>query len=63
VETERTVIRNGQMRISHHFVRLPTAPELGIWLHNAGFHDIQITARDLSPLTINSRRLLATARA
>lgn len=24
VETERTVIRNGQPRISHHFVRLPT---------------------------------------
>lgn len=63
VETERNVIRNGQMRISHHFVRRPTAPELASWLHDAGFHDIQITARDLSPLTIKSRRLLATARA
>ena len=62
VETERTVIRNGRMRTSHHFVRLPTAPELAAWLHHAGFHDIRITARDLSPLTIDSRRLLAIAR-
>ena len=63
VETERTVIRNGHNRTSHHFVRLPTAPELRAWLHNAGFHDVHITSKDLSPLTINSRRLLAVARA
>ena len=63
VETDRTVIRNGVLRTSHHYVRLPTAPELRAWLHDAGFHDVRITSRDQRPLTINSRRMLTLARA
>lgn len=63
VETDRTVIRNGVMRTSHHYVRMPTAPELRAWLHDAGFHDVRITSRDQNPLTIDSRRMLAVARA
>ena len=61
VDTERIVIRDGRTRTSRHFVRLPTQPELRAWLHDAGFHDIQITARDTSPLTIHSRRMLVVA--
>lgn len=63
VNTVRTVIRAGQTRRSQHFVRLPSAPELGTWLKDAGFHDVTITARDGSPLTLDSRRMLAIARA
>lgn len=63
VNTVRTVIRDGQTRRSQHFVRLPSAPELETWLESAGFHDVTITARDGSPLTVESRRMLTIARA
>lgn len=63
VNTKRTVIRDGQTRRSQHFVRLPSAPELESWLEGAGFHDVTITARDGSRLTVDSRRMLAIAQA
>ncbi len=63
VETDRTVIRGGVMRTSHHYVRLPTAPELRAWLHDAGFNHVHVASRDQSPLTMNSRRMLVVARA
>lgn len=62
VETVRTVIRDGQTRTSRHFVRLPSPPEFRSWLQDASFHDIQITARDMSPLTTHTRRMLVIAR-
>lgn len=37
VETDRTVVRDGSVRHSHYFVRLPTVPELDGWLEAAGF--------------------------
>jgi SAM-dependent methyltransferase len=61
--TVRTVVRNGQTRQSRFSVRLPSATEIEAWLTSADFKDISITARDGSPLTIESRRLLAIARA
>ncbi|MEQ1702152.1 MAG: methyltransferase domain-containing protein [Ilumatobacteraceae bacterium] len=63
VNTVRTVIRDGLTRRSQHFVRLPSASELESWLEGAGFHDVAITARDGSPLTFDSRRMLTIARA
>jgi SAM-dependent methyltransferase len=63
VETVRTVHRDGQSRTSQHFVRLPTSPEWKSWLHDAGFHNIRITAREASELTLDSRRTLIVATA
>lgn len=63
INTVRSVVRDGQVRQSNHFVRLPTATELATWLEHADFHDITISARDGTPLTVESRRLLALARA
>jgi ubiquinone/menaquinone biosynthesis C-methylase UbiE len=61
IETDRTVIRGGSVRRSHHSVRIPTAPELTDWLHDAGFAVVSATDRRGAPLTIESRRLLVVA--
>jgi SAM-dependent methyltransferase len=61
VETERTVRRDDDVRRSHHSVRLPTAPELDVWLAGAGFIDRAFTDRAGAPLRFDSWRLVATA--
>lgn len=62
IDSVRTVVRDGEVRQSRHFVRLPTAAELRRWLIDAGFCDVAITASDGQPLTLASRRLMAVAR-
>ncbi|MGH7686804.1 MAG: class I SAM-dependent methyltransferase [Candidatus Dormibacteria bacterium] len=61
IETDRTIIRDGSVRRSHHSVRLPTAPELTGWLHSAGFATVSISDRLGAPLTVESRRLVVVA--
>lgn len=63
VNTIRTVVRDGQVRTSTHFIRLPAATELQQWLTDAGFSNIAITGRNAAPLTLDSRRLLAISTA
>ncbi len=61
IETERTVKRGSSVRRSHHSVRLPTVPELGAWLSDAGFHAFLFSDRAGTPLRVDSWRLVATA--
>lgn len=61
IETDRTVRRNGDVRRSHHSVRLPTAPELDSWLAGVGFTDRAFSDRMGTPLRFDSWRLVATA--
>jgi len=61
INTVRTVIRDGEVRQSRHFVRLPTATEFRRWLIDAGFVDVTITASDGQPLTLARRRLMVVA--
>jgi SAM-dependent methyltransferase len=61
IETDRVVIRDGQVRRSHHSVRLPTISELRHWLEAAGFGDIHFTARDGRAPSIFRPRLVVIA--
>jgi len=61
IETERTIRREAQVRHSHHSVRLPTVPELDVWLSNAGFTQRTFSDRAGLPLRFDSWRLVATA--
>jgi ubiquinone/menaquinone biosynthesis C-methylase UbiE len=46
IETDHLVVRYGQVRRSHHSVRVPTIPELRRWPTDAGFATIEFQARD-----------------
>lgn len=61
IETERTIRRDGDVRRSHHSVRLPTVPELDAWMEVAGFTDRTFSDRAGAPLRFDSWRLVATA--
>ncbi len=61
IETERTVRREGQLRRSHHSVRLPTVPEFDDWLRAAGFSTRSYSDRDGRPLGLDSWRLVVVA--
>lgn len=61
IESERTVQRGGEIRTSHHSIRLPTVPELDLWLADAGFTDRTFCDRSGLPLRFDSWRLVATA--
>jgi SAM-dependent methyltransferase len=63
IETDRLVIRDGQVRRSHLSVRLPTITELRGWLADAGFSSTRFTARDGQPPSIHRPRLVAVATA
>ncbi|HEY1832006.1 MAG TPA: class I SAM-dependent methyltransferase [Acidimicrobiales bacterium] len=52
--TERTVHRDGQMRRSTHFMRLPTPPEWTAWLEAAGFADVTFLSGEGGPLDVDS---------
>ena len=61
IETDRVVIRDGQVRRSHHSVRLPTITELRAWLHEAGFDTLKFSARDGRSPSIFRPRLVVIA--
>jgi len=61
LETVRTVHRDGQVRRSTHFVRMPTVPEWMDWLAGAGFGQARITDRAGGEPTLESWNLLVVA--
>ncbi len=61
VETERMTVRDGAVRRSRHFVRLPTVPEWRVWLATAGFRSVQVSDRGGHPLTLDSWRIVIRA--
>jgi SAM-dependent methyltransferase len=61
VETERTVRRGGQVRRSHHSVRLPTVPEFDEWLRMAGFSARTYRERGGGALRFDSWRMVVVA--
>jgi ubiquinone/menaquinone biosynthesis C-methylase UbiE len=54
ITTARTVYRDGAVRRSAHFIRLPTPPEWIQWLEGAGFSDVQFSAGGGGPLELDS---------
>ena len=62
LESDRTIVRDGQVKTTHFSVRLPTAPEFRTWLTDAGFTDITFSGRDGEPLTLDTWRLVVVAR-
>jgi SAM-dependent methyltransferase len=61
METDRVVLRDGQVRRSHHSVRVPTISELRGWLIDAGFSHVSFMARDGGTPSIHRRRLIVVA--
>jgi SAM-dependent methyltransferase len=54
LETERTIYRDGQVRRTAHYIRLPTPPEWVTWLEGAGFANVEFTAGGGGPLELDS---------
>jgi ubiquinone/menaquinone biosynthesis C-methylase UbiE len=54
IATDRTVYREGTVRHSSHFIRLPTPPEWSQWLEGAGFGDVRCSAGGGGPLELDS---------
>lgn len=63
METDRLVVRDGQVRRSHQSVRVPAITELRSWLAGAGFSHAEFTARDGQPPSIHHPRLVIVAHA
>ena len=63
IATDRTVYRDGEVRHSSHFIRLPTPPEWSQWLEGSGFHDIRCSAGGGGPLQLDSWVMVVEARA
>jgi SAM-dependent methyltransferase len=63
METERTVYRDGAIRRSRHYIRLPTPPEWVAWLEAVGFTDIRIGAGGGGPLELDSWVMVVRATA
>lgn len=61
IQTDRVVYRDGEVRKSHHQVRLPTIPEFEQWLAAAGFVDMKSFGDDRSPPTIDDMRVVVVA--
>ncbi len=61
VETERIVVRNGQVRRMRFGVRLYTFPELRDWLTQAGFRRVEAWDERGEPYTLDSRRMVVVA--
>lgn len=61
IETDRVIVRDGNLRRSHHSVRLATINELRSWLHAVGFGNVRFTARDGQPPSIFRPRLVVIA--
>ncbi|MGH9139161.1 MAG: SAM-dependent methyltransferase [Acidimicrobiales bacterium] len=63
IETDRVVVRGGQMRTSHHSVRFPAITEWREWLAAAGFTSCEFYARDGQAPSIHRPRLVIVATA
>jgi SAM-dependent methyltransferase len=63
IEADRIIVRDGQVRRMHLSVRLPTIPELRIWLVDAGFAAAEFRARDGGVPAIDRPRLVVLATA
>jgi SAM-dependent methyltransferase len=61
--TDRTVYRDGAVRHSSHFIRLPTPPEWGQWLEGAGFTLVRCSAGGGGPLELDSWVMVVEATA
>lgn len=59
--TERTVVRNGQVRRFVFSVRMFIAAELRSWLLDAGFDAVEFYDHRGEPLTVQSRRMITVA--
>ncbi|MBD0421687.1 hypothetical protein H0H10_21460 [Streptomyces sp. TRM S81-3] len=59
---QRTIIKGGQTRRAHFFVRLFTYVELKEWLTAAGFREVRGVDESGGPLTDGSRRMVVLAR-
>lgn len=63
MEVARTIHRDGEVRHSAHFMRLPTPPEWVTWLEAAGFSDVQFYGDKGGKLELDSWVLVISARA
>lgn len=63
VETDRVVVRDRRVRRSRFSLRLPTVPELGAGLADAGFAASEFRARHGRPPAIDRPRLVVPATA
>jgi ubiquinone/menaquinone biosynthesis C-methylase UbiE len=63
IATDRTVYRDGVVRHSSHFIRLPTPPEWSQWLEGAGFHGVRCSAGGGGPLELDSWVMVVEATA
>ena len=61
IGTDRTIVRDGRVRRSHHSVRLLTIQEWQAWLADAGFDDVRTTDHRGEPVTIDTPRLVVVA--
>lgn len=61
VDTDRTVVRGGQVRRSSHFVRLPTVPEWTDWLRQAGFARSHAAGPGGAPLELDTWTMVVLA--
>ncbi|MEY2571025.1 MAG: hypothetical protein QOE63_1375 [Acidimicrobiaceae bacterium] len=61
IGTDRTIVRDGQVRRGHHSVRLLTISEWHTWLDAAGFDDVKTTDQEGGPVTMETRRLVVVA--
>ncbi|MGO8949631.1 MAG: hypothetical protein ACLQUY_18665 [Ktedonobacterales bacterium] len=59
--TERTVVRDGQVRRMRFFVRMFTFTELRDWLLASGFSGVEGFDEQGAPLALESRRMLVMA--
>ncbi len=59
----RTVHRDGAVRHSPYFIRLPTPPEWVVWLEAAGFTDVRFRAGGGGPLELDSWEMVVVATA
>jgi SAM-dependent methyltransferase len=62
-ETERIVVRDGQVRRTRFSLRVLAASELRDWLLEAGFHAAELFDEYGKPYGAGARRLIAVARA
>jgi ubiquinone/menaquinone biosynthesis C-methylase UbiE len=63
IATDRTVYRDGAVRHSSHFIRLPTPPEWVQWLEGAGFAEVRCSAAGGGPLELDSWVMVVEATA
>ena len=63
IETDRLVVRDGQVRRCHHSVRLPAITEMREWILAAGFSGVGFRARDGQEPAIDRPRLVVLATA